>query len=57
MIAVQQNGTNLQYVPYAQRTAALCLAAVRQNSEALEYVPAELQDAVRRALQNAEEEL
>jgi hypothetical protein len=38
-MAVTNDGTALQYVPYQLRTEALCFAAVKQDSEALRYVP------------------
>lgn len=50
LVAVQQTGWALEFVPKAVLTEAICLAAVRENGLALELVPEDLQERVRQLL-------
>ena len=58
-IAVSQDGMALEYVPEypkQMRTPTLCKIAVSQNPNALELVPPELQDEVKRAVEQEKQQ-
>jgi hypothetical protein len=58
-IAVSQNGYALGYVPEhpkQMRTLKICKIAVSKNSDALRFVPPELQDEVKRAVEQEKQQ-